>query len=357
MKPLWNPNIPFPAFEDLKTAKDTQYFPAHTLAKEGYHFLLGAAVIRKDGALRVSFAQSLKTENDDHTRLTESVSEDGGKTWRESVIADTANGCGRSHGVYYAKDDELYVFCPRARYDRIDRYPELKMEAYRLQSDGTYQYLGVALDDDFWPMCEPITLSDGSLVMAGLKATDGTATVARCVGDDLLQWEMISIPNPQNFRYWGETTMVSRPDRLVALVRNSERIRNILVSESTDGGKTWTGLCESNFPASYSKLYAGVLSNGLSYLVFNMRDRGGTSLTATHRNTLAIAVGRDSFEKVYLLRDGFDAPPIFWRYNEWCYPYAYEDVENGTLFVAYAKNKEHCEVAALPIKNLTLDQR
>ena len=128
-------------------------------------------------------------------------------------------------------------------------------------------------------------------------------------------------------------------------------------SVSEDGGKTWTGLCESNFPASYSKLYASVLSNGLSYLVFNMRDRGGTSLTATHRNTLAIAVGRDSFEKVYLLRDGFDAPPIFWRYNEWCYPYAYEDVENGTLFVAYAKNKEHCEVAALPIKNLTLDQR
>ena len=32
MKPLWNPNIPFPAFEDLKTAKDTQYFPATTRA-------------------------------------------------------------------------------------------------------------------------------------------------------------------------------------------------------------------------------------------------------------------------------------------------------------------------------------
>ena len=78
--------------------------------------------------------------------------------------------------------------------------------------------------------------------------------------------------------------------------------------------------------------------------VFNVRDRG----EKIGRDTLAIAVGKDTFERVYLIRDGFDEAPVFWMHNEWCYPYALEDEENGLLYIAYAKNKEHCEIAVIP---------
>lgn len=347
---LWNQATPFPSFEELTLPKDIRYLNAHVLGEDEYHFLLGAAIIKHGGVLRASFSQSLKTENDDHTRLTEKVSFDDGASWTTNLIAKTENGFGRSHGVYFSYGNELYVFCPCARYDLIDRYPDLKMEIYRLDKDGKYQPLGIALDADFWPMCEPLTLDDGSLIMAGLKSDNGTAAVALCDGTDITSWKMVEFPNPHGYRYWGETTVLKRKDKLIALIRNSGRIRNILISESTDGGNTWSALTESNFPASYSKLYAGTLTNGFSYLVFNMRDRGEASEVC--RDTLAIAVGKEDFSRVYLIRDGFDAPPSYWRYNEWCYPYAYEDAENGILYVAYAKNKENCEVAAIPVESL-----
>ncbi len=343
---LWHPSQPFPHFEALSPIDGAKYLRAHTLNENGYHFLLGAAVIKHKGILRVSFAHSLKTENDDRTRLTEKYSTDDGNTWQEHVIADTENGYGRSHGVYFPYGDALYVFCPCAQYDRIDRYPDLKMEAYRLCDDGKYEYLGFALSEDFWPMCEPIALDHGGFLMAGLKADNGTAAIALCDGKDLLHWEMKVLPNPKNYHYWGETTVWKRPDRLIAIVRGSASFENVLVSESFDDGNTWSPLTESNFPSAHSKLYAGTLSRGLSYLVFNMRNRG-------YRDTLAIAIGQEQFEKVYLIRDGFDAPPKYWKTNEWSYPYAYEDREAGILYVGYAHNKENCEVIAIPKESLT----
>ena len=345
---LWSSENPFPLFESLSFAPDIRYLTAHTMKEDGYHFLLGAAVVKYEDALRVSFANSLCTENDDCTRLVEAVSFDDGKTWREHVIAETKTGYGRSHGVYFSYKGELYVFCPRAKYDKIDRYPDLKMEVYRLNSNGEYDCLGIALDGDFWPMCAPVALDDGGFVMAGLKTDSGTAAVALCDGKDVTKWEMIQLPNPKGFRYWGETTILKQKDRLLAIVRNSGSIRNLLVSESLDGGRMWSALEESDFPASHSKIFAGVTTNGISYLVFNMRDRGAS----IGRDTLAIAVGRECFEKVYLLRDGFDHPPFHWRYNEWSYPYVCEDSENGKLYIAYSKNKEDCEVAVLSIKEL-----
>ena len=146
---LWNDENPFPPFASLSYAPDVKYITAHSMDENGYHFLLGAAVVKYGGALRVSFANSLRNENDDQTRLVECVSFDEGKTWKEHIIADTKNGYGRSHGVYFPYNDRLYVFCPRARYDKIDRYPELKMEIYCLNENGEYDCLGVALESDF----------------------------------------------------------------------------------------------------------------------------------------------------------------------------------------------------------------
>ena len=44
--------------------------------------------------------------------------------------------------------------------------------------------------------------------------------------------------------------------------------------------------------------------------------------------------------------------PRFWKRNEWSYPYAYEDKETKKLYVAYAKNKEDCEIAIIPTESL-----
>ncbi|MBO5646360.1 MAG: exo-alpha-sialidase [Clostridia bacterium] len=342
---LWDPEKHFPAPDKIPLLSGTEYRRVHTAVEGEYQFLLGAAVIRHEGILRACWGNSFRGENDDNTILFEKCSADGGMTWDEGRrISRTDAGFGRSHGVYAALGGELYAFCPRARYERIDAYPELVCEGYRLHPEGNWEFLGTVLPDRFWPMCEPIRLENGNLLMAGLETDRAEAAVALCREDDVTRWEMKRFENPEGFRYWGETTVLRRSDRLTAIIRGGNRI---LCSESTDEGESWSSLEQSNFPISASKMYAGTLQNGLNYLIFNAE-------TAVYREALCIAIGDSYFRRVFLLRRGFDAPPRFWGQNEWCYPYAWEDREAGLLYVIYAKNKEDCELAILPTTQLTL---
>lgn len=345
MFPLWDPSKPFPALEETEFLPGTEYHEIHTAVAGEYQFLLGAAVIRHNGLLRASWGNSFREENDDNTIIFEKCSRDGGKTWDTGRrISRRDAGFGRSHGVYFADGGTLYVFCPRARFDRIDAYPELVCEGYRLRPDGDWECLGTVLPARFWPMCEPLRLKGRRLLMAGLETDRAEAAVALSREGDPTHWEMKTLPNPEGYRSWGETTVLQRPDRLTAIIRGGNRI---LTSESTDEGETWSPLEVSNFPISASKMYAGTLQNGLNYLLFNAE-------TAAYREALCIAVGRECFERVFLLRRGFDAPPRFRSQTEWCYPYAWEDREAGLLYTVYAKNKEDCELAILPISRLTL---
>lgn len=344
MYSLWSEQKKFPECEEMLKIKDIEYVNVHTAIKDEYQFLLGAAIIKYKDKLYSSWGNSFRGENDDNTIIAQKCSLDGGKTWNDyRKISKTDKGFGRSHGVYFEYEGNLYAFCPKAKYDKIDAYPDLKMEAYKLEKTGEWTCLDVVLDEDFWPMCEPIKLDNGGFLMAGLKTDTAEAAVALCDGKDLTKWEMKTIPNPENYEYWGETTVLKQKDKLIAIVRGGKGAECILISESYDNGATWSGLEKSNFEISNSKMYAGTLSNGSNYLVFNAKSE-------KYRETLCIATGKELFDKVYLIRHGFEEPPVFWNINEWCYPYAYE--ADGNLYVVYAKNKEDCELAIIPIESL-----
>ncbi len=344
MYKLWTPEHSFPEYEDMSYVPGMKYKQIHSATESDYHFLLGAALVVHRGVVRVCWANSKNKENDEQTVLREKCLTEAGIV-ADQIIASCENGYGRSHGVYYQDGLELYVFCPKAKYKLLEEYPDLKMEAYYLAQDGRYVSMGVVLDAPFWPMCQPILLSNGNLIMAGLEAKYKQPAIAICNRRNLLKWNMQTIPNAYGYNCWGESTILPKEDRLLALVRGGKDNEHILVSESFDQGKTWTDLMESNFPISHSKLYAGRLTNGRSYVIFNMRGRG-------NRDTLAIAFGNEHFENVYLIRDGFDESPKFRKDNQWCYPYAFEHEKK--LYVVYAKNKEDCEVAILPIENSTI---
>jgi len=344
MYSLWNGQKKFPEYEEMLKIKNIEYVNVHTAIKDEYQFLLGAAIIKYKDKLFSSWGNSFRGENDDNTILAQKCSIDGGKTWNDyRKISKTDKGFGRSHGVYFEYEGNLYAFCPKAKYDKIDAYPDLKMEAYKLEKTGEWACLGVVLDEDFWPMCEPIKLDNGGFLMAGLKTDTAEAAVALCDGKDITKWIMKVIPNPENYEYWGETTVLKQNDKLIAIVRGGKGAECILVSESYDNGNSWSGLEKSNFEISNSKMYAGTLSNGSKYLVFNAKCE-------KYRETLCIATGKEIFDKVYVIRHGFEEPPAFWNTNEWCYPYAYE--ADGILYVVYAKNKEDCELAIIPVASL-----
>ena len=343
---LWDGKDRFPAPGEMKSIRGIEYINVHTAIAGAYQFLLGAAIIRYNGVMYASWGNSFRNENDNNTILAEKCSSDNGHTWTDyRQISRTDSGFGRSHGVYFEHKDKLYVFCPKARYDQVNSYPDLKMEAYVLETDDTWTYLGVVLDDAFWPMCEPIALDNGTLLMAGLLPYSRSAAVALCEDGDLTKWRAIEIPNPNGFWYWGETTVLKQKDKLLALSRGGREAQCVLVSESYDNGNTWSGLERSDLESTDTKMYAGTLANGMQYLVFNAKSE-------KYRETLCITVGNGAFERVYLIRHGFDTKPRHQRVNEWCYPYAWEDRAAGKLYVIYAKNKEDCELAIIPLESL-----
>ena len=323
-----------------------------------YHFLLGPAITKHNGVFRASWSNSWRSENDNNTILTEGCSYDGGRTWQdEHVISKKEEGLGRSHGIYFKHEDKLYVFCPVASYDK-NLYPDLKMEAYLLNGKGEYDCLGTVQDDEFWPMCDPITLDDGTLLMPGLKCyvtekyAYGLPCVALCDGKDLTKWTLSIIPDKNGLCEWGETSVLKLKDSLIAVVRPNLQ-RHALISYSFDNGKSWTDLVESNFEISASKTYSGTLSNGVNYIVFTVK--GEEKYT---RNTLAIGIGKDGvFSNVYVIRNGFEETPQFGFNKEWCYPYAYEDIDEGKLYVVYSKNKQDAELAIIPIESLKVAKK
>lgn len=341
MYKLWVGAGEIPSPDKMEKLKECEFVRVHTAIDGEYQFLLGAAVIKHNGELRVSFGNSYRGENDDNTILREKLSRDGKSFEDNGRISQKDKGFGRSHGVYLEHKGELYAFCPKARFERIDAYPELKTEAYAFK-DGKWSGLGIVLEDYFWPMCEPITLENGSLLMAGLKTNCSSGAVALSDGD-VTKWDMKLFPNPEGYEYWGESTVLKLKDRLVAIVRGGQKLECALVSESFDNGSTWSGLEKTNMIIDQSKMYAGKLSNGKSYLLFNAR-------TGKWRDSLCIAVGDELFDKVYIIRYGFETPPKYWNTNEWCYPYAHE--ADGKLYVVYAKNKEDCEMAVIPVEAL-----
>ena len=110
----------------------------------------------------------------------------------------------------------------------------------------------------------------------------------------------------------------------------------------------------ASFPPSLLAIgRAGAGTNNIP--VADCTERGVVVFNApgdAHRDTLCIAVGNGCFERVYLIRHGYQTPPRYWRFSEWCYPYAFEDTETNALYVVYAQNKEDCELAVIPLESL-----
>ena len=324
-----------------------EFVKVHTAEARGHHFLLGASIIKYGDVWVCAYGQSLRAENDANSRFACKYSYDDCKTWSEEVeIAGPEGGYSRSHGVLFEYEGNLWAYCPKAAYNGGSVYPELVMEAYTLRDDMTWQAEGIVLNDAFWPLCEPIVLENGDVIMAGLECRGSGArpAVARSVAGNLAEWEMVIIPNSSNIDLWGETSVVDYGDRLVAFIRTNSGA--VAVSESLDNGRTWSSLRLSDFEIANSKVYGGVLSTGSKYMIYNHGSRA----------TMMISVGNTDgsygFASPYLIRNGYVTEPAFLNNRQWAYPYAVE--EDGKLYVVYAENKENCELAIIPVSSLSV---
>ena len=341
-------NVDIRKTAEITFPKGIEHIDVHNAEADGYHFLLGASIIKFGDLWVCGYGQSLVRENDTNTRFACKYSDDNCKTWSEEyVIGPIEEKYCRSHGVFYNAGDTLYAFAPRAAFGRPTEdihYPGLVMEAYRFnESDRSWTNLGVVLDDGFWPLCEPIEISGNRLLMAGLDCKTGTeqAAVAIADKDNPLSWKMIMIPNESGLGLWGESTVIDYGDRYVLFCRTTSS--KFAVSESTDG-ENWSSLEYTDFAASNSKPYGGTLSTGSRYLIYAINSRKNQIIAVGDTD------GSYGFVKHYYVRSGFDTEPQFFTSKQWAYPYAVE--EDGYLYVVYSEHKENCELAIIPIESL-----
>lgn len=359
-QPLWDASSEVPVASDLNDIQGIQFhvIKKHEPESDRFDWLHGVALAWHGDRIYASYGHNHGKENTASEIANYSISFDGGKHWSDPKLIDDGreDNLAVSHGVFLRVAGKLWAF-HGAFYGRMQ---DIHTRAYSLD-DATNEWIphGVVVSDGFWPMQEPQRMADGNWVMSGLQVVAGIsngnnpAAVAISHGDDLLNWDLVSIPKSPAIDMWGESTVIVDGATLLNVSRY--RRPTALVSSSHDFGRTWTTMAESNLPMAASKPYSGILSTGQRYLIGNT-----TADNDNRRWPLTIAVSKpheNQFDRVYRIRAAIhDGPGESKAKCGLSYPYAVE--HDGNLYVGYSNNggrggnRNSAELAIIPVASL-----
>ena len=358
--PLWNPNLPVLTSEELLPLEGVQFhvIKARTPEVDRYNWLHGVALAWHNGKLYSSFGHNFGKENTAGEVANGRISADGGKTWGPMFQIDDGpeSNLAVSHGVFLSHAGKLWAFQGAF----TGKMQVVHTRAYQLDEvTGKWQKLGVVIEGGFWPMQQPLPMDDGNYIMAGFVAKDlihsgNPAAVAISHGTDFTRWDLVVIPRPEDLRMWGESTVFIDGATITNIARYHSKAL-ALVSTSTDFGRTWTPVAESNLPMTTSKPYAGTLSTGQHYLICTTTADSGKA-----RSPLTIAITNPNekyFSRIYKIRDAVHhGPGESHPQARLSYPYAIEHDQH--LYVGYSNsadrgsNRNSAELAIIPIASL-----
>jgi hypothetical protein len=287
-------------------------------------------------------------------------SADLGVTWSNvEVVAGGFEDGRRRHETapLLALDGNLWAFI--GRYDYGSKH-SLGMEIYRLSDDGgSFEPASDGIvAPGFVPFVAPQRLPDGNWIIGGhiRHATQGAVAISH--GDDMLRWDVVPIGYNMHPGI-PETALLVTEKSVVALIRPNKGQPTAGVAVSYDGGRCFGPTEPSDLPAIDTKLFAGTLSTGHHYIIFNATDRHGLPAELPrHRLLVGIMPPGEiaPFERVLTLVE--DAPagldllaigepePL----NAWAYPEAIE--HDGQLHIVFSMNKRHCWMASVPVSAL-----
>ncbi len=344
--PLWDEQVPFPSIEHRSRPERAVDILVHR-ADEEYRFLHDNAVVWHGETLFAAWYNCPKAEIQESSLIRGRRSHDKGMTWSEiEVIAADYD----EKGIFYvpvaflSHDSKLYAFITNmVGHDLVTRCEVFILDEMtdRWQSHGF-------IADKFLPNCEPVLMEDGNFIMAGrvadqFRTKPETPAVAISNGKEVTQpWTIIRLMDEKLLTY-PETTVWVEGHRVTAISRDRQ---NGKVFTSEDYGRNWVGPFSHNLPVENSKLYAGMLSTGQRYLVWNLP-------MGERRNELVIGVSRpyeNQLVAVWQIRHG--PSEHLGTGPEWSYPYAVE--HKGKLYVIYTSEKKHSAMTIIPVESLTV---
>lgn len=361
--PLWDTNAKLPPAGELPGIEGVQF---HVIKKwepdvDGYQWLHGVDLAWHKGKLYTSFGHNKGKENTHTEEARGRVSSDGGKTWSELFTIDSGTETpdhAISHGVFLSHEGRLWAY-HGSFYGFMGR---IHTRAYLLdEATGRWEPKGVVVDDGFWALNQPERMSDGNWIMPGIKARRYSswephpAAVAISRGSDPMKWDMVAIAPSPVMKLWGESDVILDGARVLSIARYGPKPL-ALMATSSDHGRTWTTMAESNLPMATSKPCSGTLGTGQRYLVCTTAAGNGG-----RRAPLTIAVSRPGaavFSKVFRIRHAVfpEGPGESHENAGLAYPCATE--HEGKLYVGYSNsggrggNQNSAEMAVIPIESL-----
>ncbi len=328
---------------------------------EVYRFLHEPRLEVFEDTLFVNFSNAPRLESEPAQIMRGRRSADGGRSWGPiEIVAPGFSDGRRRHETapMLAHGGKLWAFV--GRYDYGSKH-SLGMDIYQLGTDGR-RFLPVSdgiVAPGFVPFVQPQLMPDGNWIIGGHINHATQAAVAISHGNDLLRWTV----SPVGYNMHPgipETALLVTETSVVALIRQPKGEPTASVAVSYDWGRSFGPTEASDLTSIDTKLFAGTLSTGHHYVIFNATDRDGlTGELPRHR--LLIGIMRPGeitpFQRILTVIE--DAPPTLdlaaigepAALHAWAYPEAVEHA--GELHVTFSMNKRHCWLASIPLASLT----
>lgn len=361
--PLWDATAKLPKAAEAHVLDGVVFhvIQPHAPEKDGYIWLHGVGLGWHKGKLYASFGHNKGEENTPGEQARGRVSSDGGQTWADTftIGAGESDDHAVSHGVFLSHDGALWAFHGSFYGHHLTDIDSSKVHtrAYRLnETTGKWESQGTVIQGGFWPLQEPVKMTDGNWIMSGISVGHGHhAAVAISHGADFTKWDLVVIPAAEGLNMWGESTVIVDGANITNIARYGAKPQ-ALISLSKDHGRTWSPTAPSNLPMATSKPSGGMLSTGQRYLVCTTTaDSGG------RRTPLTIAVskpGSSVLSQVFIIRPSIfpQGPGDVADNASLSYPCATE--HEGKLYIGYSNgggrrgNHNSAELAVIPIQSL-----
>ncbi len=361
--PLWHLDTPYPSQDQMCYPDGIEHILAHDGRTDILPFLHDVTIAAHEGRIYIAWYNSTDAEICGSSLIRGRHSDDDGKTWSEPFSIVGKIDSAEEHFVpanLFIHDGYLHATIT----EMTGKNMTSSVHLFRKGEGDTWSRVG-QIQHGFICNTPPIRLPDDPTGVSSTSryispawmpmknSTPAFPAVLLSQGDDIsAEWEPVLLFDPLNPASprirCPETTLRVDGNRVFAFVRNDTG--PAWVFSSDDFGRTWSSPQHfAPMSVGNSKLFAGTLSDGRRYLIYN-EDRG-----YFERSLLVVAFtapGESQYSKVYKLFDGVE--PAFDRGSKWFYPCAVE--QDGFLFVACTlqepSDQRSAVLAKIPVGSL-----
>jgi len=354
----WHPTIPegWGKFPQVPVQRATVYRgDPETWAYSHHH-----AITKFRDKYVASWSNGHRHEDHPGQEVHYAISADGLNWSQPRVLVHTPveSGLIRNNAGLYASDSHLYSYVGVwENYDRAAG-PDSNHPRRRRVTLDAYQ----TTDLEHWThhenICQHVYLfegprmtQEGKLICCGSHLDDHHAMVL--IWDDPTQAancpRVVDIaPSPTGVLPEQGTWYQTDDGDIWMYQRDGSLSLRLGLTWSYDGGETWTDLLRTDFPNSYSRAFAGRLSDGRYYIAGNNSD------TMLDRSHMFIALSDDGriFDRQYTVAEGDTTRRINGRHKENGYHYPNCLVDDDRLLVIYSVNKEDIEVSIIDMSQV-----